>query len=64
VIAEGTTGVDEYGSTPTERITFIASTISNHLARAACAVHRAGVDDLERRLGARPGWCPACGIRL
>jgi hypothetical protein len=64
VIAEGTPAADGYGTTPAERGRFIVGTIRDHLRRAACEVHRGGLDDLERACGRRFGWCPACGVRL
>jgi hypothetical protein len=64
VIAEGVVDVTGYGTSPVERAAFIVETIRNHLTQTACTLHLIGLVDLERRLGRRPDWCPACGVRL
>ncbi len=64
VIAEGMTGVAGYGSTPVERARFIVGVIRAHLRRIGCRVHLRPVADLERALGNRVAWSPACGERL
>jgi hypothetical protein len=63
VIARGDTGVEGYGTTPTERLAFIADTIRTHLALRCCEVHAVVREDLELLLGRPLRWCPACGLR-
>lgn len=64
VIAEGTTAVAHYGTTPIERARFIVGTVRDHLRQVDCDVHRHEVDDLELLCGRRLNWCPACGAPL
>jgi hypothetical protein len=64
VIAEGTTGVDGYGETPVERAGFIVEQIRVQLQQRRCDVHTTEREDVERLLGRRLRWCPACGLRL
>lgn len=64
VIAEGTTAVDGYGRTPTERAQFIVDTIRVHLSREACTLHVGDLSSLEALLGREARWCPSCGTRL
>jgi len=64
VIAEGTTGAAGYGSTPVERIQFIADAVRTHLGRVACDVHTSMREDLGFRFGRAVKWCPECGVRL
>ena len=64
VIAEGVVDVAGYGASPVERAAFIVETIRDHLTRTQCTLHLDGLIDLERRIGWRPDWCPACGVRL
>lgn len=64
VIAEGTVGVDGYGSSLVERARFIVETIRAHVRRLDCQVHTAERDDLELLFGRPLEWCPACGARV
>jgi len=64
VIAQSTTVVDGYGTTPVERATFIVDTVRVHLARNACNVHVQDLSSIEALLGSEVRWCPACGTRL
>ena len=64
VIAQGTTDVDGYGTTPVERAKFIVDTIRVHLARKACNLHAQDLSSIEALLGCEVRWCPACGTRL
>lgn len=64
VIAEGTTAIARYGTTPVERARFIARTVREHLQQADCDVHRHELDDLELLCGRPLNWCPACGVPL
>jgi hypothetical protein len=64
IIAFGTTDVERYGTTPTERAKFILDTIRVYLARQACTLHRDDLSSIATLLGREIGWCPACGIRL
>lgn len=65
VIARGTTGADDYGTTPAERIGFIVDTIRGHVARQHCEMHVGATrDDLAALLGESFRWCPSCGSRL
>ena len=64
VIANGTTDVEGYGTTPVERAKFIVDTIGVHLSREACTLHAEDLSSIEALLGREVRWCPACGIRL
>jgi hypothetical protein len=64
VIAQGTTDVDGYGTTPVERAKFIVDTIRVQLARKACNLHVQDLASIEALLGREVRWCPACGTRL
>ena len=64
IIAFGTTDIERYGTTPTERAKFIIDTIRVHLARQACTLHHDDLSSIEALLGTQIGWCPACGTRL
>jgi hypothetical protein len=64
VIAEGTTAIYAYGTTPVERAQFIVGTIRDHLRRVDCTVHNDDLDDLESACGRPLNWCPACGAPL
>jgi hypothetical protein len=64
VIAQGTTDIDGYGTTPVERAKFIVDTIRVHLARKACNLHAQDLSSIEALLGREVRWCPACGTRL
>jgi len=64
VIAEGVTGIPEYGVTPRERAHMIVSTIRTYLGRQNCQVHSTERDHLESVFGRPIRWCPECGIDL
>ena len=64
MIAEGTTTIARYGTSPIERARFIVSTIKDHLRQIDCDVHRHELDDLELLCGRQLNWCPACGKPL
>ena len=64
VIAEGTTAIAGYGTTPVERACFIVGTIRDYLRQVGCDVHRHELDDLELLCGRPLNWCPACGLPL
>ncbi|WP_234835101.1 hypothetical protein [Mycolicibacterium stellerae] len=64
VIADGTTAIDGYGSTPVERAKFIVDTIRVHLSREACALHVDDLSSIEALLGCAVRWCPFCGTRM
>lgn len=64
VIAEGVADVQGYGRSPLERAQFIVGVVRDHLGRQDCDLHGDQMSAIERALGRRPGWCPACGTRL
>lgn len=64
VIADGTTAVDGYGSSPVERAKFTVDTNRVHLSREACTLHVDDLSSIEALLGCEVRWCPSCGTRL
>ncbi|MCU1694258.1 MAG: hypothetical protein JWR34_321 [Mycobacterium sp.] len=64
VIAQGTTAVQGYGTTPVERAQFIVDTIRIRLVRQSCTHHGGDLSSIEAALGTPVRWCPICGTHL